>query len=110
MNETPAATEHQPPAATGRIWTSILLPPILTLATNVIGTACCPSQSGDEMVFLIVAPSVAILAIIAFSIMFLKAVSPRCSGPATGFFYIAYLLGEFGICLALWFASCATLA
>ena len=100
----PALPEPPPRIRTGRLWLSLLAPPAITAATNlVIGCCQAAGQYGEGMLVSLLVGTVAIL---AFLFVYLSAIRPRFRGRSAVLLGFAYPVGQIVVCLAVWFGSC----
>lgn len=103
MNADPQIPGSKPVVPRGLLWTSLSVPPIATVMGNAVAGLLSKS-TGGELIFVV--PMVVAALIFALSFVFFHAITARYRGRSVAFLYIAYLLGQAIICLALWFGSC----
>ena len=103
MNDAPQIPVPPAEVPRGALWTSLGVPPAATVTGSLIAWLIS-KQSGGELI--LVVPLVVAALVLVLSFVFLNAIRTRYRGSSVGFLYIAYLLGQAIICLALWFGTC----
>lgn len=103
MNADPQIPGPEPVVPRDKLWISLSIPPVATVAGNA-GAALISKSSGGQLIFAV--PIIITALVLGLSFMFFHAITQRYRGISVAFLYISYLLGQAIICLALWFGSC----
>lgn len=103
MNDDPQMPVPPAKVPRGALWMSLSVPPAATVMGSLIAWLIS-KQSGGELI--LVVPLVVAALVLVLSFVFLSAIRTRYRGSSVGFLYIAYLMGQAVICLALWFGTC----
>lgn len=107
MSEEPETPPPLPTIPRGALWTSLMVPPLVTLVANaMIGLF---SKIGGNAVFSLCVPPVVFFVILGLLFQFHKAVSQRYQGRSRVFLDLGYFFGQIIVCIALWFGTCALL-
>lgn len=105
MDEAPEIPQPVPEIPRGALWTTLGIPPVVTLVTNMaIGIF---SRNGGDAGISLLIPPVMFFVILGLSFRFHAIVKPRYRGRSLVFLTSAYFLGQIIVCLALWIGSCA---
>lgn len=103
MNPDPQIPGPQPVVPRGLLWSSLIVPPVATVMGNAVAGLISKNNGGE---LILVVPMVVTALVFVLSFVFFHAITKRYRGKSVAFLYIAYLLGQAIICLALWFGSC----
>ena len=105
MNEEPELPPPPPEVPTGRLWRSLLMPPILTITgTLIVGLIAKGGRNyGAEILLML---PVGLIAIIVGLVFFIRAWRVRYRGRTLVLTAIGYFLGEIILCLCLWYGCC----
>jgi len=103
MNDESQIPVPPPDVPRGMLWSSLSVPPVATVMGSLFAWLMS-KQSGGELILMV--PLIVAALILGLSFTFLSAIKTRYRGSSVGFLYIAYLMGQAIICLALWFGSC----
>lgn len=103
MNDAPQIPVPPAEVPRGALWMALSVPPAATVMGNAVAGLISKNSGGD---LILVVPLVVAALVLVFSFVFLSAIRTRYRGSSVGFLYIAYLMGQAVICLALWFGSC----
>ena len=104
MDEAPEIPVPVPAIPRGPLWIVCSIPPLVTLAGNLV-FSLVPDKDPYGTKYLCV-PVAVLFIIIAFTALFHRAIKVRYRGRSLVFLNCAYVLGQFIVCLALWFGSC----
>jgi hypothetical protein len=104
MEEMPKLPLPVPQIPRGPLWSSLLIPPVATLAINLV-IGLFTRNGGDGGLSLLVPPMM-LFVIIGFCIWFHSLVKQRYHGRSLVYLNCAFFLGQVIVCLALWIGSC----
>ncbi len=113
MNEEHLPTPQEPPQVPrGKLWTALLVPPLLTgglnLAIAALGSVGALGSSGADNAIglsMCLLP-VGLLVIIICLIPFLACLRVRYRGSSVVLSGFGYFIGQVVICFAIWFGTC----
>lgn len=103
MDEVPEVPQPVPEIPRGTLWISLMLPPVATVAVNVIlGLA---HELKSDWSILLVTPWLAFFLIIGCMTTFVPAVGMRYHGWSQVVLSSFYFMGQIIVCMALWLGS-----
>jgi hypothetical protein len=104
MDEEPELPEPVPEIPRGPLWSTLLVPPVLTLILNLgIGNL---DRIGSFLGLSLWVPPIVIFIIVILAFKFTGITGGRYRGRSMVFLNLAYLLGQIIVCLVLWIGSC----
>ena len=105
MDEEPEIPAPPPEVPAGKLWTSLIIPPALTvIGTLILSFAFEDSRNyGIEILFML---PVSLIAIITCLVFFILAWRVRYRGRTLVLTAIGYFLGQVILCLCLWYGCC----
>ncbi len=116
MSEVPEAPQPVPKIPAMPLWSTIAIPPIATVSAGILILGL-RNLTFDINVVQVILPLLASFGLLVlFGVIpglafhFHDAVRPRYRGRSLGFLVVAYILGEFIVCLALGIGSCFVLS
>jgi hypothetical protein len=105
MEEVPEVPTPPPEIPKGKLWTALLLPPVIMCFGSLIAREAASRSSGYGEEFLVMLP-VGLVAILATSVLFVRAWRVRYHGRSLVLTTLGYILGQIILCLAVWFGCC----
>ena len=106
MNEEPEIPKPVPEIPRGPLWISLIVPPMVTLISNLSLAYFSWYERGGKPEFALWIPPLVLLLIFALGPLFHRAVSQRYRERSLLFLNIAYILGQAIVCLTLWCGTC----
>lgn len=110
MDEEPELPEPVPEISRGALWTALILPPVITLVSNLVLAYFSWYQRGGRPEFALWVPPLVSLLILGLSGQFHRAVKKRYRERSLVFLNFAYILGQSIVCLSLWIGTCLLFA
>lgn len=90
------------------LWTALALPPLATLAGNlIVGVDGNAGDYGTEFLWV---PVLAFFILLILLPVFHQAIKTRYQGRSLVFLNLAYFLGQVIVCLTIWLGSCMLIA
>lgn len=104
MEQAPEVPTPPPEIPKGKLWTALLLPPvIMCIGSLLIALGRRQSSYGEE--FLVMLP-LGLAAILVTSVLFVRVWRVRYHGRSLVLTTLGYILGQIILCLAVWFGCC----
>lgn len=105
---TPPLPPEIPTVPTAPLWTSILVPPLVTVMCSLV-FGFYIDRLANEPFFLYI-PLLSATLILGFLFQFSFTVGRRYRGKSLGFLVFSYIFGQIIVCLTLWFGCCLLIA
>ncbi len=94
--------EPAPQIPKGELWLALLMPPLGPFALVLIIHLMNHAAGGAAGFMVPLSMLTQLGLVIGFSFRFNDALSKRYRGPSVAILFLAYLLGQFAVCLSLW--------
>jgi len=105
MEEAPEVPTPPPEIPRGKLWTALLLPPVIMCLGSLIAREAASRSSSYGEEFLVMLP-VGLVTILATAVLFVRVWRVRYHGRSLVLTTLGYILGQIILCLAVWFGCC----